>query len=324
MTRKMYAGAAPATTLNGGINSTTTTIVVTSGTGYPSGSTGNFWIVIDRGLSTEEKILCSSTVGTTITAVDRTSSANRDSTTNVSHNTLATVEHCFTAQDADEANAHINTTSQDNHTQYLLVDGTRAPTGVTAIAAIPGSSAVGDSASKGAGPTLATSNHVHGREAFATPVATGAANAAGAATTVPRSDHVHLAPNTLGFAAHTASYTLTTGFTDVTNATVTVTTVAGRRYKVTAHVHAYLSASSYGIDAKLVEGGTVLSYTSMANTAFTSGVVALHMEAIVTPAAASHTYKVQAFTYPSTAGGGAIDDSGTYGPGYVIVEDIGV
>lgn len=58
-------------------------------------------------------------------------------------------------------------------------------------ATAPTSSAVGDAASAGSAAVAARRDHIHGREAFATPVAVGAANAAGAASTISRSDHVH-------------------------------------------------------------------------------------------------------------------------------------
>lgn len=167
MPRRMYSGNAKATTLNGAITSTQTNITVDDATGYPSGGTGNFWIVIDRGLSTEEKVLCSNTTGLVITAVDRTVAGNRDDTSNQSHSNGATVEHCYTADDANDANAHTHDDTRDDHSQYLKTDGTRVLTGVSAIAAIAGASAPGDVAAKGSGPTLALSDHVHGRETLA-------------------------------------------------------------------------------------------------------------------------------------------------------------
>jgi len=59
--------------------------------------------------------------------------------------------------------------------------------------AMPGSSAVGDSAAAGTATTAARSDHVHGREAFGTPGASAVADtaSAGTATTVARSDHRH-------------------------------------------------------------------------------------------------------------------------------------
>ncbi|MFN2466142.1 MAG: beta strand repeat-containing protein [Candidatus Dormibacteria bacterium] len=64
--------------------------------------------------------------------------------------------------------------------------------------ATPGNSAVGDVAAAGTATTLPRSDHVHGREAFGGApgaMATfGLAGAAGAATTPSRSDHVHSTP----------------------------------------------------------------------------------------------------------------------------------
>jgi len=67
-------------------------------------------------------------------------------------------------------------------------NGTNFNTQVNAFAA-PSGSAVGDAQGAGSAFTYARSDHVHAREAFATPNLTlGTANAAGAATTLLRSD----------------------------------------------------------------------------------------------------------------------------------------
>jgi hypothetical protein len=59
--------------------------------------------------------------------------------------------------------------------------------------ATPGSSAIGDTAAAGTATTVARSDHVHGREAAGTPGASavGDTASAGVATTVARSDHRH-------------------------------------------------------------------------------------------------------------------------------------
>ena len=62
----------------------------------------------------------------------------------------------------------------------------------------PGNSAVGDTAAAGSATTVARSDHVHGREAFGAITAQttyGAALANGTATTVARSDHTHGTPS---------------------------------------------------------------------------------------------------------------------------------
>lgn len=116
--RRDYAGGAVSTTLTSGITATSLTLTIASATNWPLGSNGPFFIVIDRGLSTEEKVLVTSRSGTTLTVA---STANRgvDGTTAASHGSGATVEHSFSATDFDEANAHINDTTGDPHPQYL-------------------------------------------------------------------------------------------------------------------------------------------------------------------------------------------------------------
>lgn len=117
MTRRSYSGNAPATTLNGGINASTLSIVVTSATGYPAGgASGPFFIVIDRGLTSEEKVLIDSVSGATFTV--NASGRGADGTTGASHTSGAVVEHCYTKTDADEANSHANDTTNDVHPQY--------------------------------------------------------------------------------------------------------------------------------------------------------------------------------------------------------------
>jgi len=115
--RRSYSGNAPATTLNGGISAAALSIVVTSGTGFPAGGgAGPFFIVIDRGLAAEEKVLCDSISGATITV--NASGRGADGTPAATHASGAVVEHCFTKTDADEANAHVNDTTTDVHPQY--------------------------------------------------------------------------------------------------------------------------------------------------------------------------------------------------------------
>lgn len=95
-------------------------------------------------------------------------------------NTLSVLDSSATPQAIGTASAGTNThaPSADDH-----VHATGAGT--------PTTSAVGDAAAAGAGPAAANTNHMHGREAFAAPVAVGGANATGAAVTVNHSDHVH-------------------------------------------------------------------------------------------------------------------------------------
>lgn len=113
--RRQYAGGAKPTTLASSLGGSTTNLTISGDdfSNYPDGSVGPFYIVIDRGLVNEEKILCVSRTGDTITVYDSglVNGRGADGTTVTSHSQGATVEHIFTATDADEANLHVNSSS---------------------------------------------------------------------------------------------------------------------------------------------------------------------------------------------------------------------
>lgn len=310
MTRRSYSGNAPATTLSAGINNSALSLSVASATGYPAGGgAGPFFIVIDRGLATEEKLLIDSVSGTTFTV--NASGRGADGTTASSHTSGAVVEHVISKTDIDEANAHVNDTTTNTHPQYVL-----------------------DSDLVAAAYLNAAAHDVEARHTFgaaygtpATPSTTSQTTAAvGTGDNPAREDHVHLQAaetprGVLGRTAHSSDYTLTTSYTDVVS--VTVTTVASRRYRISGHVHGTLLAAGYQISIRLVEGGTTFSKDQMSTDTFTSAEEGLHVETVIVPGAGSHTYKIQGVTSPSTGGSGAITDS-TTGAGYIMVEDIGV
>ena len=99
-----YKGAAPSTTLSGSLTSGATTIVISSGTNWP---TGSFSVVIDPGLPTEEKVLVTSRSGTSLTVTTR----GYDDTSASAHSSGATIYPVPTAIDFQEANTHINSTT---------------------------------------------------------------------------------------------------------------------------------------------------------------------------------------------------------------------
>lgn len=126
--RMQHAGAAPPTGLASNITAASTSVTVNDGAGYPDGSVGPFVIVIDPGGASEEKVLCSSRSSNTFTVA--TNGRGYDSTAATSHSTGSTnVAHVLAAVEVDDDNSHIYTTSRDDHTQYLRVDGSRAVTG---------------------------------------------------------------------------------------------------------------------------------------------------------------------------------------------------
>lgn len=129
--RMSHAGAAPATTVSGGgFTATSTAFSIVSATGYPTGAGGPFVLKIDAGTASEEKILCASISGTTVTVQGGLAGRGFDNTVATAHGTTTgNVEHDFSAIEADDANDHIYTVARDDHLQYARVDGTRHITG---------------------------------------------------------------------------------------------------------------------------------------------------------------------------------------------------
>lgn len=101
--RRQFKGSAVKTALTGSITSTTLTLTIADPTGWPDGSTGPFFVVIDRATTTEESVQVASRTAGTLTVA---STANRglNDTTAVSHVSGAPIEHVATKRDFDEAN----------------------------------------------------------------------------------------------------------------------------------------------------------------------------------------------------------------------------
>ena len=100
--RRSYAGAAPACTLTNAITSADTSALLTGDvTNWNNTASGGFYMVIDPGLSTEEKVLVGSRSGSALSSITR----GVDGTTSASHSAGATCYPVFTAVDADQANA---------------------------------------------------------------------------------------------------------------------------------------------------------------------------------------------------------------------------
>ena len=112
--RRSYEGAAQAAQLTSALGGSTSnlTIYCDDLTNWPTG-TGDrpFFVVIDRGKATEEKILCASRASNVLTVYNSGLVNGRaaDDTSITAHASNAIIEHVFTATDADEANYHVNT-----------------------------------------------------------------------------------------------------------------------------------------------------------------------------------------------------------------------
>lgn len=103
--RKEFAGAAPRTTLTANLPlEHTGTFDVTNATGYPTGSTAPFVIVINRGSSLEEKVLIQSRTNNTLTIEQR----GYDGTLPQQHDQGASVHHILDAETISELNEFSN------------------------------------------------------------------------------------------------------------------------------------------------------------------------------------------------------------------------
>lgn len=116
--RKEWAGGTIRTTLNGNINSTATSITLTDGSSFPSG-VKPFVLVIDRGTAAEEKIICTSRTGNTLTVLQR----GYDGSSQQAHSTGAYVEHILDAYTVDQANAMSAAMTTQGDIIYKTVTG---------------------------------------------------------------------------------------------------------------------------------------------------------------------------------------------------------
>ena len=125
--RRSYKGAANRVQLTNVLGGSTDdlTIQTTTMNNWPDGVIGPFFIVIDRDLASEEKILCATKSGNTLTVYDDgvVNGRGADGTSVTSHASGAFVEHVFTATDADQANQHVNT----EHLHILTVTSASRP-----------------------------------------------------------------------------------------------------------------------------------------------------------------------------------------------------
>jgi len=102
--RKTIVGGAPQTTIVSGISAAATSITLTSATGWPDETDGNFVIAVDTGGASEEKMLCSARSGVTITVATR----GYDDTTALTHDAGAVIDHVLDASTVDQANRFVN------------------------------------------------------------------------------------------------------------------------------------------------------------------------------------------------------------------------
>lgn len=107
MLRREFLGSVVKSSLSSNVSPSSSTIDVADGSTFPTGSTGNpFVIVVGRGLYTEEKVLVSSRTANTFTVLSR----GYDGTIANTHNVGAVVDHVLDATTIQD----MNTTTYDN------------------------------------------------------------------------------------------------------------------------------------------------------------------------------------------------------------------
>lgn len=129
--QRAYPGAAADTVLAGSIGSTDLGFTLAAGTGggYPDGTTGPFFVVIDYDTTSTEKLHCTSRTGDVFVVDLR----GADGTTPLAHSDQAKVRACFTATDAQEANRAAHQTLGQVTTKGDLLPGSSAA-GLTRLA----------------------------------------------------------------------------------------------------------------------------------------------------------------------------------------------
>ena len=165
MARRQYKGNAVPTRLTAPMGPGDTSFAVNSSSGWPTGgANGPFSVILNPDESgVEEHVLVANQAGGNCTGVTR----GIGDTTAVAHSIGAdgTVIHGTCRLDYDEANRHLNVTTDDDHTQYMLTAGgrhdliARHTAGTVVPTAAP--VAIGTALAEGGGGLLARSTHVH-------------------------------------------------------------------------------------------------------------------------------------------------------------------
>jgi len=157
--QKHWSGNAVATTLASPMNpSGDPTFSTLASDGWPT--TGPFVVVVDRGTPSEEKILVASRSSNVYAIQAR----GHDGTSGLAHGAGATVEHGLDAETVAEANAHVNDSGRDDHTQYLTNERHTNPELHTIGSALPipdPPQKVGTVSASGTSAAAARADHVH-------------------------------------------------------------------------------------------------------------------------------------------------------------------
>lgn len=126
MPRREHKGASAPATLTASMSVSDMSFVVSTNTGWPTGTVGTFFVVIDPGTGNEEKVLCQTQSNGTVTVA--AGGRGADDTVARAHAIGAATYPVWTAVEADEANAHVNAVSGVHGVTGALVGLTDAQT----------------------------------------------------------------------------------------------------------------------------------------------------------------------------------------------------
>lgn len=127
------------------------------------------------------------------------------------------------------------------------------------------------------------------------------------------------AGGTLGYAQTTVDQSGISALVDLTNLSVAVTVGTGRRIKITGQARVNNDGTAGTVLAYIREGATVLNLFA-ANSIIANGFTLTRGDAILTPSAGAHTYKLS--MEKAGAGTFVVDVDATF-PAFILVEDIG-
>ena len=105
MPQRYYSATAQDTTINGNINSSVTSIILSAAVGYPSNYP--FVLALDYNAASEELVLVTAKTAATTFTVTR----GYNSTNPQAHRTGAVERHVISAQDMTDMQAHFDATS---------------------------------------------------------------------------------------------------------------------------------------------------------------------------------------------------------------------
>lgn len=114
MPRRYYSSTAVETTLTSNVSNSATTLPVASTSGFPAQTP--FTLILDEGTVNEEIVTV-----TAVATLNLTVTRGQDGTSAVSHSNGGTVKHGVSARDFDEANSHVNDTSNPHATTAVQV-----------------------------------------------------------------------------------------------------------------------------------------------------------------------------------------------------------